>query len=83
MNEFLPLESANELEFLEREENVKRFSATLRRLMRERNVKQSELAKAIYISQQSVSKMTNGKWLPPLTIKERIANFFNVEVETL
>lgn len=56
---------------------------TIKNLRREQNITQEDLAAALNISAQSVSKWENGLSNPDITFIPLIADFFKVSIETL
>lgn len=59
------------------------FAENLRRFRRERNLTQEQLADALGISPQSVSKWERSDGYPDITLLPRIAEYFGVSVDTL
>lgn len=59
------------------------FAERLRKYRRERDLTQEELAQAIGISPQSVSKWERNDGYPDITLLPRIANYFGVTIDTL
>ena len=54
------------------------FKDKLKKLRTERNITQSELAKAIYVSRCAVAKWENGRGLPNEESKKALAVYFGV-----
>ncbi len=59
------------------------FAETLRRLRRERKLSQGALASALQITQQAVGKWETGRSQPDPEMLRRVADFFEVSVDTL
>ena len=59
------------------------FAETLRRLRRERKLSQGALASALQITQQAVGKWETGRSQPDAEMLRRVADFFEVSVDTL
>ncbi len=59
------------------------FAETLRRLRRERKLSQGALAGALQITQQAVGKWETGRSQPDAEMLRRVADFFEVSVDTL
>ncbi len=55
----------------------------LRRLRREKNITQEELAEVLGVSYQSVSRWENGACYPDMELLPTLAAFFSVSVDTL
>ena len=62
---------------------MKLFSHRLRKLRNEKKLKQDELAKAIQVSQRTISSWENAVVEPNLIYLKKIANFFCVSVDYL
>jgi len=58
--------------------NFKEFPERLAKLMRDRGVSQSQLAKATGIAQQGISFYLNGKVVPKLEIIIKLSEYFHV-----
>ena len=59
------------------------FAQVLRRYRHEKDMTQEELARAIGISPQSVSKWERGDGFPDISLLPEIANFFGISIDTL
>ena len=59
------------------------FAQVLRKFRREKDLTQEELARAIGISPQSVSKWERGDGYPDISLLPEIANFFKISIDTL
>lgn len=59
------------------------FGERLRKYRRERDLTQEELAQALGISPQSVSKWERNDGYPDITLLPRIANYFEITIDTL
>lgn len=59
------------------------FSSNLSRIRKERHISQAELAKDLGLTQQVVSGYEKGKCCPNLEVVSRIADYFNVSIDTL
>ena len=55
----------------------------IRTLRINKGIKQKELAKALYVSVQAVSKWENGKSAPDIRLLPEIANILNVSISDL
>lgn len=65
-------------------ENIRRiFSTNLKKLRKEKNITQVELAKILEISKQAINNYENEKSLPGDKTLEKISNFFNIEITSL
>lgn len=60
-----------------------RFSETLKKLRQDKGITQEELAKETFISRSTISKFESGSLYPTKDNAERLANFFDVDVEDL
>ena len=72
-----------ESDALTEEEHRKEFPKILYKMMRRKNVSQSELARKIGTSQQMISKYITGKALPGYTILKKMSKIFNCSVDDL
>lgn len=59
------------------------FAYTLKRLRKERGLTQKELADALGIAKSTISMYENNKREPDFETEELIADFFNVDINTL
>lgn len=59
------------------------FSSNLVRIRKERKISQSDLAKALGLTQQVVSGYEKGKCCPNLEVSMRIADYFGISLDTL
>ncbi|MGN1346139.1 MAG: helix-turn-helix domain-containing protein [Eubacteriales bacterium] len=59
------------------------FGERLRKYRRERDLTQEELAQVIGISPQSISKWERNDGYPDITLLPRIANYFEITIDTL
>lgn len=59
------------------------ISENIRKYRRERNITQEQMAQAIGISPQSVSKWECGDGYPDITLLPGIANYFGITIDTL
>ncbi len=59
------------------------FSEKLKKLRNEKNITQTELADAIYISRSMIAKYENGLVYPTKETAEKIAVYFNVKLSDL
>ena len=62
---------------------MKNFGETLKRLRKERDMTQEQLAEYVNISPQSVSKWETGLTLPDISIIPMLANIFDVSADIL
>lgn len=62
---------------------MKNFGEVLRKLRRERDITQEQLAEYVNISPQSVSKWETGLTLPDITVIPMLANIFDVSADVL
>ena len=60
-----------------------KFKTILKTYRTEQKLKQSEVAKAVGVTQQCVSEWENGKTEPTLTCLWKIADLFDVSVDEL
>ncbi|MCL2212513.1 MAG: helix-turn-helix domain-containing protein [Oscillospiraceae bacterium] len=63
--------------------NLKEFGQNVRFLRRESNISQEELAAALGVSYQAVSKWERGESLPDIAMAPQIAIYFNVTLDEL
>ena len=59
------------------------ISNVIRRLRRERDITQEELAAAVGVTYQSVSRWENGQAYPDMELIAKIAGFFNISTDIL
>lgn len=59
------------------------ISNVIRRLRRERDITQEELAAAVGVTYQSVSRWENGQAYPDMELIPKIADFFNISTDIL
>ncbi len=59
------------------------IGSTIRRLRKKRNITQEELAEAIGVTPQAVSKWENGAGMPDISQLVPLANYFSVSLDTL
>lgn len=59
------------------------FSEKLRKLRKEKNITQEELANAIYVSRTTITKYEVGSSFPTKENLEKLALFFNVRIDDL
>lgn len=59
------------------------FGEKLKELRTEKGLSQNELAEALFVSQQAVSKWERGKGYPDILILRQIATLFNVPLDSL
>ena len=59
------------------------FSQTLRKLRKEKNMTQEELAKFLSVSYQTISKWENAGGYPDVSLLPRIATFFEISIDEL
>ncbi|MCR4719315.1 MAG: helix-turn-helix transcriptional regulator [Firmicutes bacterium] len=50
---------------------------------KERNLTQDDLAKAVYVTRQTIISLENGKYIASLNLAFRLARYFNVKIEDL
>ena len=62
---------------------ILQFAERLKKRRLDRGMTQEELARAIMISPQSVSKWERGDGYPDITLLPRIANYFNTTIDAL
>ena len=60
-----------------------KIGSSLRRLRQERGITQEELANALCITAQAVSKWERGEGYPEITLLPDIAEYFGVTLDTL
>ena len=58
------------------------FAGTLRKLRKERNLTQKQLADAVSLSQRQISLLESDKEVPRAETIERLRNFFHLDVDT-
>ena len=59
----------------------KNFSSRISQLRKEADLKQEELAKAINVSQDTISMMERGKRLASMEVLLSLADYFNVSLD--
>lgn len=59
------------------------MSSVIRRLRRQRNITQEELAEAVGVTYQSVSRWENGQAYPDMELIPKIAHFFAISTDLL
>ena len=57
------------------------FAGTLRKLRKERNLTQKQLADAVNLSQRQISLLESGKDVPRPETMERLRNFFHLDTD--
>ena len=62
---------------------MKRFGERLKKLRRDKDITQDNLAEYLGISYQAVSKWENGAGFPDITLLPAIAGFFGVSADYL
>lgn len=60
-----------------------RFTDNFTKLLRNENVKQTELAKSVNVSRQAITNLKNGSSLPSLDVLCAIARYFDVSTDYL
>ena len=50
---------------------------------KEQSITQDELAKAVYVTRQTIISLENGKYVASLNLAFRLARYFNVKIEDL
>ena len=61
---------------------IEGFAGTLRKLRKERNLTQKQLADAVSLSQRQISLLESDKEVPRAETIERLRNFFHLDVDT-
>ncbi len=59
------------------------FSKNLKLLRKQANLSQQKLSAEINVPQTTISDLENGKYAPSLPIAQKIAQYFNVNIESL
>jgi transcriptional regulator with XRE-family HTH domain len=62
---------------------IKMLSDNIKKLRRARNISQVELAKALFVSKQSVSNWENDNIMPSVEMLIKIAKYFSVSTDYL
>ena len=65
------------------EENKMNFADTLRKLRKENNMTQEELAKFLNVSSQAISKWETSGGYPDVSLLPRISSFFGISIDEL
>lgn len=60
-----------------------KFTDNFTKLLRNENVKQTELAKSVNVSRQAITNLKNGSSLPSLDVLCAIARYFDVSTDYL
>ena len=60
---------------------IEGFAGTLRKLRKERNLTQKQLADAVNLSQRQISLLESGKDVPRSETMERLRNFFHLDTD--
>ena len=63
--------------------NLEKVGNKISTLRKEQNMKQNELADALYVTHQAVSKWENGKSIPSIEILYELTKLFNVSIDYL
>jgi len=63
--------------------NLEKIGEKITELRKQKNLKQNELADALYVTHQAVSKWENGKSLPSIEIMYELTKMFNVSIDYL
>ncbi|MCK5731991.1 MAG: helix-turn-helix transcriptional regulator, partial [Tenericutes bacterium] len=63
--------------------NLKKIGKKITELRKEKNMKQNELAEALYVTHQAVSKWENGKSIPSIEILYELTKLFKVSIDFL
>jgi len=61
---------------------IEGFAGTLRKLRKERNLTQKQLADAVNLSQRQISLLESSKDIPRPETIERLRHFFNLDIDT-
>ena len=61
---------------------IEGFAGTLRKLRKERNLTQKQLADAVSLSQRQISLLESDKEVPRAETIERLRHFFNLDIDT-
>jgi transcriptional regulator with XRE-family HTH domain len=67
----------------ERRIDVKKIGQNIRKLRKERGLKQGELGNYLDVKLNNVSRWERGEVLPSLEMAWRISRFFNVSIDSL
>ncbi|MFI3329976.1 MAG: helix-turn-helix transcriptional regulator [bacterium] len=59
------------------------FNANFERILQERNIKKSELAKELELDRTTIYKYANGEVLPSLEVVEKLTIIFNCSYDEL
>lgn len=63
--------------------NLEKIGNKIATLRKQKNMKQNELAEALYVTHQAVSKWENGKSIPSIEILYDLTQLFNVSIDYL
>lgn len=63
--------------------NLEKIGAKIATLRQQQNMKQNELAEALFVTHQAVSKWENGKSIPSIDIMYELTKLFNVSIDYL
>lgn len=63
--------------------NLEKIGNKITMLRKQKNMKQNELAEALYVTHQAVSKWENGKSIPSIEILYDLTQLFNVSIDYL
>jgi len=63
--------------------NLKKIGKKITELRKQNNMKQNELAEALYVTHQAVSKWENGRSIPSIEILYELTNLFKVSIDYL
>ncbi len=63
--------------------NLEKIGNKISELRKQKNLKQNELAEALFVTHQAVSKWENGKSIPSIEILYDLTKLFNVSIDYL
>ena len=55
----------------------------LEEILKERGIKQEELAAALEVSRQTIGSLENGRYNPSITLAFKLARYFNMSIEDI